>query len=196
MKRNVKNAVNSPNKIVRHLIAEKKKTVLALCLIAVMVLMWARVLGKKTPQAADASIVTQQDNSDASGSESKLKISFIELPEITGRNDVITRDFFDSNKWRNFSEGSKSGGIGEVSVSEGGSEEFARRIAEKLRLEAIGLSENPQAFVNNKLLSVGDKLIVVDGVDTYECEVVKIEENAVLIECQGAQITLKLKQLN
>ena len=196
MKRNVKNAVNSPNKIVRHLIAEKKKTVLALCLIAVMVLMWARVLGKKTPQAADASIVTQQDNSDASGSDSKLKISFIELPEITGRNDVITRDFFDSNKWRNFSEGSKSGGFGEVSVAEGGSEEFARRIAEKLRLEAIGLSENPQAFVNNKLLSVGDKLIVVDGVDTYECEVVKIEENAVLIECQGAQITLKLKQLN
>ncbi len=195
MKQDMKNTVNGPNKIVRHLTAEKKKTVFALCLIAVMVLMWARVLGKKTPQAADASLVTQQVNSDVSGSNSKLRISFVELPEVAGRNDIITRDFFDSDKWRNFGEGSKSTGIGEVSVSEGSSEELARRIAEKLRLEAIGLSGNPQAFINNKMLGVGDKLLIGDGVDTYECEVVKIEESAVLIESQGARITLRLKQL-
>jgi len=195
MKRNVKNTVNGPNRIVRQLAAEKKKTVFALCLIAVMVLMWARVLGKKTPQTADASVMTQQVNFDASGSSPKLKVSFIELPEVAGRNDIITRDFFDSDRWRKFGEGNKSNGIGEVSVSEGSSDELARRIAEKLRLEAIGLSENPRAFINNKMLGVGDKILIGDGVDTYECEVVKIEESAVLIESQGARITLRLKQL-
>ena len=36
-------------------------------------------------------------------------------------------------------------------------------------------------------------MLVGDGVDTYECEVVSIEEDAVLIKCQEAQIKLKLK---
>ncbi len=202
MKQNVKNNSpqdalrhNGPNKIISRLAAEKKKTVFAFCLIAVMVLMWVKVLGKKTPQAAGAATMTQQVNPDASESNPQLKISFVELPEVAGRNDIITRDFFDSDGWRQFGEGGRSAGIGEVSVSEGGSEEIARKVAEKLRLEAVGLSGNPRAFINDKLMSVGDKLLVGDGVDTYECELVSIEEDTVLIKCQEAQITLKLKQL-
>jgi len=195
MKQNLKNNSNGPNRIIIRLAAEKKKTVFAICLIVVMVLMWVRVLGRKAPQAAEAATTTQQMNPVVTGSNSQLKISFVELPEVAGRNDIITRDFFDSDGWRHFGNEGKSAGIGEVSVSEGGSEGIARRVAEKLRLEAIGLSENPQAFINNKPMSVGDKLLVGDGVDTYECEVVSIEENAVLIKCQEAQITLKLKQL-
>ena len=193
MKQNVKNNSNGPNRIISRLAAEKKKTVFALCLIAVMVLMWVRVLSKKTPQAAKAATTTQQMNPVVTGSNSQLKISFVELPEVAGRNDIITRDFFDSDGWRHFGKEGKSIGIGEVSVSEGGSEGIARRVAEKLRLEAIGVNENPQAFINNKPMSVGDKLLVGDGVDTYECEVVSIEEDAVLIKCQEAQIKLKLK---
>jgi len=195
MKQNVKNNSYGPNRIVSRLAAEKKKTVFALCLIAVMVLMWARVLSRKAPQDAQAATMTQQMNPVVTGLDSQLKISFIELPEVAGRNDLITRDFFDSDGWRHFGKEGKSTGIGEVSVLEGGSEGIARRVAEKLRLEAIGVNENPQAFINNKLMGVGDKLLVGDGVDTYECEVVSIEENAVLIKCQEAQITLRLKQL-
>ena len=81
----------------------------------------------------------------------------------------------------------------EVSVvSKDGNEEIIRKVAEKLKLEAIGLDGNPQAFINNKLLSVGDKLLVRDGGNTYECEVMAIEENVVLIKCGDAEITLKV----
>ena len=44
-------------------------------------------------------------------------------------------------------------------------------------------------------MSVGDKMLVGDGENMYECEVVSIEQDSVIIKCQQAQITLKLKQL-
>jgi hypothetical protein len=54
------------------------------------------------------------------------------------------------------------------------------------------LGKNPQAFINGKLLSRGNKLLIGDGAMTYECEVVGIEENAVFMRCGKSQITLKL----
>ena len=62
MKKTVKNSGNGTNRLVSRLAVEKKKTVTALCLIAVMVFMWARVLGNKTPENAAA--VMRQDNMD------------------------------------------------------------------------------------------------------------------------------------
>ena len=79
-------------------------------------------------------------------------------------------------------------------VSKNGSEETARWIAKKLKLEAIVLGENPRAFINDKLLSVGDKLFIRDGINTCECEVAKIEENMVFIRCGETEVTLRLTQ--
>jgi hypothetical protein len=191
MKQSVKNNGNGTNRLVSRLAAEKKKTVTALCLIALMVFMWARVIGKKTPAVAAA--LGAEDV--VSGSNSELNISFIELPKVAGRNDVLTRDFFAAGGWKDFirdGEGSNVAGTEVSVVSKDGNEEIVRKVAEKLKLEAIGLDGNPQAFINNKLLSVGDKLLVRDGGNTYECEVMAIEENVVLIKCGDAEITLKV----
>jgi hypothetical protein len=167
--------------------AQKKKTVMALCLIALMVFMWVKMLGGKTPQSAGAAQMAQGANLVGSGSNSELKISFVELPKVKGRNDVLARDFFAAGGWRDFV------GDGEVGVvSRDGSEEVSTRVAEKLKLEAIGLGENPQAFINGKLLAVGDKLLVRDGVNMRECEVVGIGESTVVIRCGEAEIKLKL----
>lgn len=199
MKQNVKNSGNGTNGLVGRFAAEKKKTVTALCLIALMVFMWARVLATKTPEAAAAAPRREDAAQDILGADLELNISFIELPKVAGRNDVITRDFFTVDDWRDFvrdGEGGSLAGSEEVNVvSKDGNEEVLRRIAEKLKLEAIGLDGNPQAFINGKLLSVGDKLLVRDGGKTYEYEVVSIEENAVLIKCGEAEITLKLTKV-
>jgi hypothetical protein len=198
MEQNVKNTVNGANRLVGRLAAEKKKTVTALCLIALMVFMWARVLGKKIPVTAAASQRKENVDQDVLGSNMELKISFIELPKIPGRNDVLTRDFFAANGWRNFIRHEKNPGNKEVSVfSKDGNEEVVRRVAERLKLEAIaiGSDRNPQAFINGKLLSVGDKLFVRHGANKYECEVVGIEENVVVIKCGEAEITLKLTKV-
>ena len=179
------------------LVAEKKRTVMALCLVAVMVFMWVRVLTKKAPKAADAALVTNQTSIDDE-SEVELNISYVQLPKVAGRDDVVTRDFFASKGWRAFvdAQGRNSVGGGEVNiVSKGGSEELIRAVAEKLKLEAIGLGMSPHALINNEMLSVGDKILIHDVVGVYECEVVEIREDAVVIRCQEAEITLKLTQV-
>jgi len=196
MKQNPGNSGNKANRLLGQLAAKKKKTIIAVCLITVMVFMWLRVLGKKTPQSAKAAVIAQEMSNGQTNSE--LKISFIELPRVEGRNDALTRDFFAANGWQDFmrgGEGKNLDGIEEVNVvSRDGSEELVRRVADKLKLEAIVFGENLRAFINDELLSAGDKLFVVDGIDTYECEVTGIEENMVLIRCGEAEITLRLTQ--
>jgi hypothetical protein len=198
MRQNARNSGNIANRLFNQLVVQKKKTVLALCLITLMAFMWIRVLTRKAPQAAKAGLLAGQMNVETQ-SESELKISFIELPQAAGRNDVITRDFFDSDGWQDFVDGKgrKSAGAEEVDiVSKNGDQEVIRKVAEKLRLEAIVSSENPLAFINDKVLRVGDKLLIGDGVDKYECEVVEIKENKVVMRCRESRITLKLTQLN
>jgi hypothetical protein len=193
------------NRFLVQLAAQKKKTVIAVCLITVMAFMWVKVLIKKAPQDAQASPATKQESPDVQMSSQfmvsavePLKVSFIDLPEVAGRNDVITRDFFDVDGWQEFvgdKEGNRSASIKDVNVASGdGSQEVVRRVVEKLKLEAIVLGKNPQTFINGKLLSRGDKLLISDGTMTYECEVVGIEENTVFMRCGNAQITLKLAQ--
>jgi hypothetical protein len=162
-----------------------------------MVFMWVKVFVGKTPQSAEGALMAQGANLSVPVADSQLKISLIELPKVNGRNDVLTRDFFAVNDWADFvRDGEGLTGVGEVGVLKDGNEELAKRLAKKLRLEAIGLGENPQAFINDKLLSVGDKFLVGDGVNAYECEVAGIEENTVSVRCGEVEIQLKLGQEN
>ncbi len=202
MRKNLKSS-NGPNRFFSQLAAEKKKSVTALCLVAVMALMWVRVLLRRTPQTAEATSVTEEIDVEYKAN-TKLRISFIELPEVAGRNDVITRDFFASDGWQDSVDGQVENlaGTEEANIpqplSSGSSRSYegrgSRLTGAGLKLEAIGLGENPQAFINDKLLSVGDKLLVGDGIDRYEFEVVKIKRNTVILRCRQAEITLKLTQ--
>jgi hypothetical protein len=175
------------------LAAEKRKTVATGCLVVVMVFLWIRVLTKNTPEVAEATPATEQLGI-VNPSNPASNMSFVELPKVAGRNDVVTRDFFACDGWRHFTGGrQKFADIEEVNMlSQNGSEESIKKVAEKLRLEAIVLSSNPRAFINNKVLSVGDRMLIDDGNEKYECEVVAIEENTVVIKCREAEITLKL----
>jgi ribosomal protein L24 len=184
----------------RPLAVEKKKAVAASCLIVVMAIMWIRVLSNNGPETAEAVLTAEQLNVEDTSTQ-KLNVSFIKLPQVAGRNDVITRDFFASNDWRQF-KGDKKRNLAVIEevnvVSKNGNEEVIRKVAEKLKLEAIVvLSNKPRAFINNKVISVGDKVLIRDGTDTYECEVIEIEEkeNIVVIKCREAEVTLKLTQV-
>ena len=184
-----------PNGLVGQLVADKKKAVIALVLIGVMAIMWVKAFTADNPKSADAAVAAEA----LAGvkTESKIKITFKKLPKVTGRNDILARDFFVVEDWQKFVAGEKGEN---VSVVEGGGEfkedqeRTIRRVASKLRLEAIGLGARPQAFINDKLLAVGDKLIIEDGKDVYECEIVGIEVNTVTLICEEAEIILKIAQ--
>lgn len=196
MGRNGNNDRNVAAWLFGRLSVEKKKTVTTTCLVIVMIVMWVRVLTKNAPEVVEAvsptSVASVESPSDAAAN-----VSFVRLPKVPGRNDVITRDFFAADGWRHFGGGRrKFADIEEVNVStQNGSEEVIRKVAEKLRLEAIVLSKKPLTCINNKVLYIGDRMLINDGKDTYECEVVAIEENTVVIKCREAEITLKLVQV-
>lgn len=192
MKRNSTNYGGTGGRVFARLAAEKKKLVVALVLVSLMAVMWVRVLLRKGPENAAAG--TQQVTIDTTqpDRQPKLKLSFIELPRIQGRNDSLGRDFFVSNRWQDFIR-DRNSGVSDVSVvSKQGDAEVARRVAAKLRLQAIWLGENPQVVINDRPLSRADRFIVKEGSSTYECEVVSIEENKVVINCGQAQIELRL----
>jgi len=190
---NSRNDNTGAGRILNRLAEDKKKSVTALCLIAVMAVMWFRVLTRKAPDGAEAAPVTDQTNTRDVPRE-EYRVSFVELPKVAGRNDVIGRDFFASNGWRHFVDGQrrKPGAIESI-VSKNGNEEVIRRIAEKLNLEATIVGGTPWAFINGQPLNIGGKLSISDGADTYACEVIDIKDNAVEIKCREAEIRLSIK---
>ncbi len=196
MRREGNNDNNFAAQILGRLAVEKKKAATTACLVIVMIFMWVRVLTKNTPEVAEATSPTTVSNVEGPSGEA-AKVSFLELPKVAGRHDVITRDFFVADGWRHFAGGRrKFADIEEVNVlSQNGSEEVIRKVAEKLRLEAISLSKKPLTCINNKVLYIGDRMFISDGNQKYECEVAAIEENTVVIKCREAEITLRLVQV-
>jgi len=182
MKETVKDSGQDVGGLMGRFNAQKKKTIMAACMILVMVFMWLKILRPNTPDSAAADVVggaVQQ-------AQSKSKIIYVLLPVVTGRNDTLTRDFFA------IGEGF-IGGRAVVNVISGPeAEEMIKRIAEKLKLEAIVSGKNPQAFINDVLVSEGDKLVVKEADKEYEFVVVKIGYDMVFIKCQETEITLKL----
>ena len=199
MKQNLINHRKLAKGMLRPLAAEKKKAMAASCLIVVMAIMWIRVLTNNGPETADAALIVEQLNA-GDTTVQELNVSYIKLPQVPGRNDVITRDFFASDNWRHFKNKQRRNlaVIEEVNVvSKNGNEEVIRKVVNKLKLEAIVvLSNKPRAFINNKVISVGDKVLIHEGIDTYECEVIEIKENIVVIKYREAEVTLKLTQVS
>ena len=194
MTQNARNNNTGARKVFERLAEEKKKSVTALCLIAIMAVMWIRVF-TKTPEGAEAAPGTDQSGTEDAPRE-EYKVSFVELPKVAGRNNVIVRDFFASNGWQRFvdGQGRKQGDIEEVSiVSKNGNEEVIRRVAEKLKLEATIVGGVPRALIKGEPRNVGDKIPISDGANTYECEVIEIRDNAVVIKCREAEIRLSIK---
>ncbi|MHC4123870.1 MAG: hypothetical protein ACYSSI_09880 [Planctomycetota bacterium] len=183
---NLRNTETMTSQLMDKLGADKKKTVIAIGLIVIMAFMWIRMFTGREPKSAMAVVGSQkimdQQDEDASG------MVFVELPYSKGRHDVLTRDFFAVGKGLDID--SKSS---EVSVNKG--QEHLKGVTNKLKLEAISFGENPQVFINNKLLSQGDKLSVEYGGKSYECKIAKIEENRVFVKCEETEIILKLLQL-
>lgn len=190
----IRASVGGANGIFAKLAAEKKKTITAVCLLSVMVLMWVKVFVGKSPETvlaeevSGASVENQlelQQQLDGS----KSKIFYVELPKVKGRNDVLARDFFSDDDTSLVTENVR--GVEPV-ADKGRSEQVIRKISEKLVLDAIVLGQKPQAFINNRLYEAGDGLTVADETDSYDCEVVKIEETEVTIRCSEGTITLKI----
>lgn len=195
MNENIRNDSSGIRRVLGHLAAEKKKTGIAVCLIAVMAVMWGKVLLKKGPESAAARPSMEETELERQLDEA-MKITYVDLPQVPGRDDVISRDFFASGGWQDFTSDDPEDRTvdkqGDEVVAVDDSERVIGIVKQLLRLQVIGMGPSPQAFLNDKLMSVGHKLIVTDGSEMYECEVVEISEKSVLVRCREIDIELKL----
>ncbi|MBW8002112.1 MAG: hypothetical protein FVQ80_08810 [Planctomycetes bacterium] len=184
MEQELKNLNGLVNELFNRLAAEKKKAVMVVCLFVVMIFMWARAFAGKGPAAAQA--LTSSAKVEKKLMAGLQEISFIDLPVIKGRNDLITNDFFSADKQEKNSEVNiKSTTANEAQIS---------WIKENLKLEAIGLGKISHAFINGRVFSVGDQIILKDGNDSYTCKVIGIEQEKVLIKYGQKQIKLKFNE--
>lgn len=189
--RNNDNKINGLlNRLLSTLAAQKKKSIIAVALVTLMVFMWIRLLAGKGTQSARASVASPLAAANAQSAAAEAKVVLVKLPFVQGRHDVLERDFFKI-------DAQAFGAAGQVSiVSADGGNQSARQLAQRLRLEAICMGPQPQAFINNELVTVGQTLVVVDGSKSYECEIKSIKENSVLVKCGTTEVELKLKEIN
>lgn len=178
--------------VLKRLAAEKKKSVIAFTLVSLMLFMWIRVFTGSGPQQANAMPQMQELNT---GQKSPaVQVSFIELPEVRGKNDKLTGDFFSPSGWEGFpvdnGENSKSKKVNFLSEDTGS--RAIEEVAKKLTLEAIELGDRPRAFINNKSLLIGEKLRIRSGQKMYMFEVMDIEQNQVVLRCESVKVKLNL----
>jgi len=182
------------------------KTMVMIALLAVMGILWGRVLltGNKGPAAANAQdLVASQQLTEAAQMSDSHTLKAIVLPQLPGRNDTLSHDLFSANKWTAFElNGLKSGGRSNVSVdSSGNSEKMQRakleKITKHLTLDSVicDAENRPiQAFVDDKILSVGSMLTVQEGPDQYELTLEEISEKEVLFTWNKISVVLKMAE--
>ena len=189
--------VNNMNKAAGfklQLSADKKKTIMVSVLVLVLVVLWSKVLFNKAPQSAQAQ--SQQNMMADDAAEIKFEISYIDLPVVAGRNDVLNRDFFAPDQFKAIGWGASPADGQNKSI---GAEDFdqwekqqIQQVAEEVKLEAIFAGDNPQVVIDDKLLSAGDEFETVKGGNSYEFEVVQINGNEVVLRCNDVTVNKRI----
>jgi hypothetical protein len=162
-------------------VSEKKKVITAVCLILLMAFMWGRILSGGGPEKAQGSTETGQEQA-----KEKIKIEFVPLEKIEGRNDTILRDYFsiDDNIFSRKNER-------EIAAKDS-ADKTIEQISNKLRLEAIEYGDKSRVFINGDLYCDGETIKIEIGEKFYELKVVDISINKVVLKCSKGEITLKL----
>ncbi len=205
MKTNRTNMNNGINPITR-LAASRPKVIIAVVLVTIMALMWVRVLVRSKSDAeaaqteADSALVNAYG--DKQNKQPEIKLSYIELPVVKGRNDCLTRDIFRAQNWKAFSSVTDPDPATGENTGEG-SDKYdiyktrIRQVAKTMTLDLISIGRDgrgSQALIENKLVSVGSKVAVKYNKQTYEFVVTKIEQNKVVLKWENFSITLTMAQ--
>ncbi len=179
------------------------KVMAMVVLLAVMAILWGRVLLKGTGDPAAANAQDQASIQEIVP-DLPLQIEAVELPVLPGRNDRVSNDLFSAENWTAFglnqNSNTPNGGV-KIGVT-GDSVELAHRsslarIAGRLKLEAVicDAQNRPfQAFVDDKILSVGSTLTVKEGPDQFVLMLEKISEKEVVFSWNEMSVVLKMAE--
>lgn len=178
------------------------KTAAAVLLMALMAVLWVRVLtrGRSGPAAAQAAELL--DNDAASPRiAAPLEIAPVTLPVVDGRHDALTRDFFSPDNWPGFGRAAPAiEPVADTSDQERLEQQrsgYFDRLAKTLNLDAIiqGSDAAPaRVCIEGKVLTQGQTLNVKNDTETYELTVSEIGEHQVVLTWNHWSVVLKMAQ--
>ena len=175
-------------------------------LLVVMAILWGRVLLKGTggPAAANAQDQEFIQDSISDMASKAVEIEAVELPVLPGRNDRVSNNLFSSENWTafelNHNQDDSKGGVkvdGTGHATELTHRSRLERIAGRLKLEAVicDAQNRPfQAFVDDKILSVGSTLTVQEGPDQYVLMLEEISQKEVSFSWNEMSVVLKMAE--
>lgn len=187
-----------------HLPAKKAKIIIAVVLVTAMAFMWAKVLlGEKTenPKGSALGTVDARNQSAEPDEKPAVKISYIQLPAVPGRNDVLTKDIFTSRNWTAFDWGNDEDAENVEIISQDDGRQMhennIRQIAEYVTVDAISTDQSGkiQAFIQDDVVSLGDTLTVEHNGHAYEFIVMEIQTDKVVLGWENCTVTLQIAQL-
>jgi hypothetical protein len=185
------------------------KTMAACVLMATMAILWGRVLlgGKSGPASAAAAeeILLRQQAVLAQGaaSDEAMRLTAVELPFASGRNDTLACDLFSTQRWTAFQFHDDSVSQTPVNVIADGLTEERKHLAamdamaKELVLEAVvqgADGRGMQAFIGGRILSVGQTLTARHQGQTYTLTISEIAPQQAILTWRSYSIRLRLTE--
>lgn len=179
------------------------KIILAVVLIGVMVFLWIRVFlrqGKPAPVSAKPTTSKASQPAAASKSMPAVRLTYIPLTVVPGRQDRLARDLFTVPDSAVFPWQQKSVSATEqtsiVTPIEDPWDKQIRPAIERIVVDAIGTDPRgtAQVFIQDRFLLVGDVLPLKQGQKQYELKVKEIHSNSVVLEWRDHSVTLKMSE--
>lgn len=192
---------NTDAALLRGLPVSKSKITIAVVLITVMAFMWLRLLlfNESPDTAAGGAVVETVNTQDKKNTTKPLpKLTYIELPVVPGRHDVLRNDIFRLRNWRALGtvDDTQNSGLGGFDRDKGAlTAEDIRRIDSLITLDGIIAEQGRtwEAFINGKLVSVGSKVAVEYNKRSVELTVTEIYRNKVVLRV--GEFTLNVMML-
>jgi len=180
----------------------KSKLIVAAVLVAIMAFMWLRLLFFNKPSGASAAAVpaavkTQQPVDEK---EAVPELTYIQLPVVPGRHDVLTADVFRPRNGRFFTTPDTASGDDNPVDRDGfPTAEDIPKIEALITLDGIiagGDRTGREAFINGRLVSVGSTVTVEYNKRTVELTVTEIHRNKVVLRVGEFMVNVLIFQVD
>lgn len=181
------------------------KTMAAAVLMSAMVILWGRVLlrGKGGPESASAQeMLAVPQNTVPSTPEASVRIETVALPCLPGRHDTLAADLFSTDRWTAYAF-RKDAAVRTTPETADERPEEKRALADldalskELKLEAViqnAEGSGMQAYIEDKVLTVGQVLTVRHSSKAYELTVTEITPQQVMLRWNTYSISLKITE--
>jgi hypothetical protein len=165
---------------------QKKNVYIAIGLIVVMAVLWIRLIAKKNIPEQAVAVVT--DPAVLNSATKVHSIVFYELPVVVGRNDVLTKDIFSSNGWKEL----KAANPGADEANSPYISADITQAVDALELSAIITGNRPQAFIGDKLVANNESFDFIFKDKKYTFRISEINDLQVKLDYCGRTVVKKI----